>query len=415
MRLALLAVPLAVAALAGCAPRLAPMSPAAPLPDPGLYTLTDAPQVGIADGVIVREGGISGLDRLADGTLIGVTDRGPNIDAATSEGRPSKRFPVPGYHPSIVTLRLDDDRIEVVSRVPILTPDGGAVSGRPPAGSQPGDVDVTITETATGADNLPLEPDPWGLDAEGIADAGDGTVWLCEEYRPSLWHVDRATGRVLGRVVPRPELRTDFPLPLVFRNRTANRGFEGIAVVRTARGVRVVAVSQGPMTVPGGSPVTPIARLLVFDPASGQAETRAFALDGHDRRIGDIAALPDGRVLVIEQGVTETGGAWSAHLYALDLMAGRAVDDGQPPETYATEAEARGAGVALVPKLRVADLLAAGWPPGARKPEGLVIDGRRVIVTADNDYGIDSAAGDGRAAANGRETVALVFDLPTAP
>ncbi len=406
---------LLAAALAGCAPRLAPMPPAASLPDPGLYTLADAPQVGTADGVVVREGGLSGLDRLADGTLIAVTDRGPNVDAATAAGRPAKRFPVPGYHPSLVTLRLDDGRIEVASRVPILTPDGAAVSGRPPAGSQPGDIDVTVTEDATGPDGLPLAADPWGLDAEGVADAGDGTVWICEEYRPSLWHVDRATGRVLGRVLPRPESRTDFPLPLVFRNRSANLGFEGVAVVQTARGIRVVAVLQGPLTVPGGSPETPVTRLVVFDPASGQAETRAFALDGPQRRVGDVAALPDGRVLIVEQGPTSAGGAWSAHLYALDLAAGRAMDEGRPPETYATEAEARAAGVALVPKTRVADLLAAGWPPGARKPEGLVVSGRRVVVTADNDYGLGSPAGDGRAAATGRETVALVFDLPAAP
>lgn len=414
MRLALLAVPVAAAALAGCAPRLAPMPPAAPLPDPGLYTLTDAPQVGIANDIIVREGGISGLDRLADGTLIAVTDRGPNVDAETSEGRPAKRFPVPDYHPSIVTLRLDDDRIEVVSRVPILTPDGGAVSGRPPAGSQPGDIDVTVTETATGPDGLPLAPDPWGLDAEGIADAGDGTVWLCEEYRPSLWHVDRATGRVLGRVLPRPELRTDFPLPLVFRNRSANRGFEGVVVVRGPRGPLVVAALQGPLSVPGGAAGTAVARLLVFDPASGQAETRAFLLDGPQRRIGDLAALPDGRMIVIEQGPTVVGGAWSAALYTLDLAAGRAVDEGVDPETFASAADAVADG-RLVPKRLVADLLAAGWPANAHKPEGLVVSGRRVVVTADNDFGLGSAAGDGRAVANGRETVALVFDLPAAP
>ena len=63
---------------------------------------------------------------------------------------------------------------------------------------------------------------------------------------------------------------------------------------------------------------TAVARLLVFNPATGQAETRAFLLDGPDRRIGDLAALPDGRMLVVEQGVTAAGGAWGANLYVLD-------------------------------------------------------------------------------------------------
>jgi hypothetical protein len=38
-----------------------------------------------------------------------------------------------------------------------------------------------------------------------------------------------------------------------------------------------------------------------------------------------------------------------------------------------------------------------------------------VVVTADNDYGLEAPAGDGRAAASGRRTIGLVFDLPAAP
>ncbi|HEX8298133.1 MAG TPA: esterase-like activity of phytase family protein [Rubricoccaceae bacterium] len=416
MRLAVLTI---TAALTGCSPRIAvPTEPAAPLPAPGRYTFDDSRVLGTVDGVEVHEGGLSGLDRLADGRFIAVTDRGPNVDAATSEGRPAKRFPVPNYQPSLVLLRFEGDEIIVTERRPIVAPDGGPVSGRPPSAvASDGAIvgDDLIVETALGPDGARLAPDPWGLDAEGVADAGDGTVWICEEYRPSLWRIDLATGRVLSRVVPQLETETDYPLPLVFRNRTANLGFEGVEVVQTPQGQRVVAALQGPLLVPDGAEGTPITRLVMFDPASGAAETRAFALDGPRRRIGDVAGLPDGRVLIVEQGPTTEGGPWGAAIYALDLASGRGVDTGRPPETFASADAARAAGVPLLTKTLVVDLVAAGWPTDARKPEGLVVSGQRVIVMADNDYGIEAPANDGRAAASGRRTIGLVFDLPAAP
>ncbi len=399
-----LSLPLLIVAAAGCA--------SAPLPTamhPGLHTLAAPALLGTSDGVPVSEGGFSGLDRLGDGRFIAVTDRGPNLDAEAAVGRPAKRFPVPDYAPTLVTLALADGRIEILARMPLLDPDGRAVSGRPPLAVAGAEV-----ETALGPDGARLAADPWGLDAEGVADAGDGTVWICEEYRPSLWRVDLASGRVLERALPVPELPTDRPLPAVFLTRTPNLGFEGLAVVQSPAGPRVVAAVQGPMRLVGADPATPVARLLVFDPATGAAETRAFALDGPQRKVGDVAALPDGRLLLVEHG--PVGGVWGAAVHVLDLAAGAAVDDlAVPPEAFGSAEAALAAGVPLVPKRLVVDLLAAGWPAAARKPEGLVIDGRRLVVLGDNDYGLDAPAGDGRAVATGVPTVALVFDLPEAP
>ena len=380
-----------------------------PLPEPGIYTHADTLALGLVDGVRIGEGGVSGLDRLADGRLVGVTDRGPNLDAETLAGRPAKRFPVPGYRPSLVALSASDGELHVVSRTPILGP-AGPVSGRPPRAS--GDA---LVETALGPDGEALAADPWGLDAEGVADAGDGTVWVSEEYRPSIWRVDRASGRVVERFVPVVEVPFDRPLPAVVQLRGANLGFEGVAVVRTPRGPRVVAALQGPLRPPGADPATPVARLLVLDPESGTSETLAYALDGPLRKVGDVAALPDGRLLMIEHGPLP-GRSWGASVYALDLATGRPVDDAAvPPESFATADAARAAGVALLGKRLVVDLVAAGWPAGALKPEGLVVDGRRLAVVADNDYGLDAPEADGRAVATGARTFLFVLDLPEAP
>ena len=414
-------LPVLLIAAAGCAtlpavpdalPPDAPL-PATTLPAPGLYVFADTLTLGTVDGVRIGEGGLSGLDLLADGRLVAVTDRGPNLDAETAVGRPAKRFPVPDYRPTLVTLAASDGVLRVVSRTPILAPDGTPVSGRPPAAA--GDAEV---ETAFGPDGAPLGTDPWGLDAEGVADAHDGTVWIAEEYRPSLWRVRLATGQTVERFLPGPEdVALDRPLPAVFSFRTANLGFEGVAVVQTSAGARVVAALQGPLRLPDADPDTPVARLLVLDPVTGAAQTLPFALDGPLRKVGDVAALPDGRVLLVEHGPTEAGGAWGAAVYALDLAQGRGVDDvGRTrPEDFATAEAARAAGFVLVPKTLVLDLVAAGWPAGSFKPEGLVASGRRLALVADNDYGLDAPAGDGRAVASGRPTFLFVADLPEAP
>ena len=391
----------------------APGLPAPGLPAPGLYLLEDTLALGTVDGVRIGEGGLSGLDRLADGRLVAVTDRGPNLDAEAAAGRPAKRFPIPDYRPTLVTLDAAGGVLRVASRTPIRAPDGTPVSGRPPAAA--GDADV---ETAFGPDGETLAPDRWGLDAEGVADAGDGTVWIAEEYRPSLWRVSLATGRTVERFLPGPEdVALDRPLPAIFSFRTANLGFEGVAVVRTPAGPRVVAALQGPLRLPGADANTPVARLLVLDPATGAAQTLPFALDGPLRKVGDVAALPDGRILLVEHGPTAAGGAWGAAVYALDLARGRGVDDAGEarPEDFGSAEAARAAGVALVPKALVLDLVAAGWPAGSFKPEGLVIDGRRLALVADNDYGLDAPAGDGRAVASGRPTFLFVVDLLAAP
>jgi hypothetical protein len=403
----LLPAALFVLAASGCA--TAPMRMSV-LPPPGVYTFADTLTLGEADGVRIGEGGLSGLDVLADGLLVGVTDRGPNVDAEALAGRPAKRFPVPGYRPSVVEMAVAGDALVVTGRVHVLAPDGTGASGRPPPGAG-----GALVETALGPDGEALEPDPWGLDAEGLADAGDGTVWVAEEYRPSLWRVDRASGLVLERFLPVPETTADRPLPGVLALRGANLGFEGVAVVPTADGPRLVAALQGPLRPPGADAATPVARLVRVDPATGRTETLAYALDGPARKVGDLAALPDGRLLLLEHGPAEDG-AWGAAVYVLDLPAARAVDDAGPlPESFGTAVAARAGGVALVPRALVLDLVAAGWPAGALKPEGLAVDGRRLAVLADNDYGLDSPESDGRAVATGRRTFLWTVDLPAEP
>ena len=357
-----------------------------------MLPLLDPTPLGTVDGIEFLEGGVSGLDVDGD-ALIAVTDRGPNADAVNAAGRPAKRFPLPGYHPALLRLAVGERGVRVTERVPFVSPSGATSSGLPvPAASG-----ADVVESAFDAGGRALDSDAWGIDAEGVA-AVEGGYWVSEEYRPSLWRVDRQ-GRVLERFTPRPVEAVDRPLPAVILDREANRGFEGVGVWPSGR---VVAALQSPLQVPGGEG-TRVARLVVVDPGTGDAWTVAYEMDGPLRKIGDLATLGDGRLLVIEHGPLELAGPWSGQVYLLDLHQADRLDR-QSPES--------GDAVRLAEKSLVLDLGAAGWPAGLEKPEGLaVLDDRTLAVINDNDYGLDSPLGDGQFVATGQQTVLVRFRL----
>ena len=376
--------------LAGCA---AP-SPTASGPD--RYVLPDS-AITTLDGVAVIDGGLSGLDLAPDGALWAVADRGPNLDADRLAGRPAKRFALPDYTPSLVRLDTTGGRLAVAERRPISTP-GGLATGRP----VPASGDATI-ETAIGPDGETLAPDAWGVDAEGVAFDG-ADLWLAEEYRPSLWRLDAATGAVRERWTPEPTGPLDRPLPPVVEGRRPNLGFEGVAV----RGGLVFASLQGPIQTESSDPATPFVRIVRLDPTSGTAETWAYPMDGPARKVGDLAFAPDGRLLVLEHGLGPDS-VWSGQVYAVDPASPTLAASAQP-ERFATARAARAAGVAVLDKRLVLDLVAAGWPAALHKPEGLaVLPGGRLAVLADNDYGVEAPALDGRPVATGARTTLVVF------
>ena len=392
---------LVAAALAGCGALAGCAGPARGTPPqvlPAEVFVAPDSVVTRLDGVAVIDGGLSALDLGPDGALWAVADRGPNLDAEVAEGRPAKRFALPDYTPALTRLATGDGGLRLAERRPVLSPDGHAATGRPPP--RTGDAEV---ETARGPDGGRLEPDPWGVDAEGLAFDG-ADVWLAEEYRPSLWRVDAATGAVRERWTPAPTEAVDRPLPPVLAGRQPNLGFEGVAVLDGA----VVASLQGPIRTAETHPATPLVRLLRLDPATGAAETFAYPMDGPLRKVGDLAALPDGRLLVLEHG-PDAGGAWSGQVYAVSLRGAAPLGDALP-ERFASPAEA--AGVAVLDKRLVLDLVPAGWPAALHKPEGLAVlpDGR-LAVLADNDYGVDAPASDGRPVATGARTTLVVFDV----
>ena len=384
---------LLLAVLGGCA------APAPTATRPAVYVAPDS-VVARLDGVEVIDGGLSALTLGPGGALWTVSDRGPNLEAEVSAGRPAKRFALPDYAPLISRVDTTGGVLRLVSRRPVRTPDGRAATGAPPQSPGAAEVDV---EVGLGPDGGLVPVDPWGVDAEGLEFDGE-SLWLAEEYRPSLWRLDAATFAVRERWTPAPTDPIDRPLPPVLAGRQPNLGFEGVAVMDGA----VVASLQGPISTPDTDPATPFVRLLRLDAEAGTAETFAYPMDGPLRKVGDLAALPDGRLLVLEHGPGPDG-RWSGGVYAVTLRGAAPLADALP-ERFATAERARAAGIAVLDKRLVLDLVPSGWPATLLKPEGLAVlpDGRLAVI-ADNDYGVDAPAADGRPVATGVRSTLVVF------
>src|ERR1051326_7917849 len=175
-------------------------------------TTTDHPAIG------------SGLQRLAGNHYISITDRGPNADRADG----NKAFPLPQYTPTIVLFQATNNQIVPEAVLPIINDLGLGVTGIPNGPADDGTPYLTVTSTTP----LPFNPD--GMDIEDVHTRPGGGFILVEEYGPSVVIVS-PTGNVLkrytpvGKTLPGANYTVCDILPPVFKQRRANRGFEGLA------------------------------------------------------------------------------------------------------------------------------------------------------------------------------------------
>ncbi|MEU1011695.1 esterase-like activity of phytase family protein [Streptomyces sp. NPDC005890] len=351
-----------------------------------------------------------------------VTDRGPNGQIKV-DGKKRRTFPVPGFDPAIVKIRVSGDRVEVVDAIPLTTSSGKSVTGLP---DQKGRDEAPYSYDAS----TPLSYAPNGLDTEGIVRAGDGSFWLVDEYGPSLVHVS-ARGRVLARYVPKGLGPTgaDYPvveaLPSILLHRKTNRGFEGLAQLP---GGDLVMALQSPLSVPDGDAgdASRTTRLLRFSP-HGRAVTAEYAYrfdpvgvvdpgedDPSELKISSVVAVGRDRLLVEER----TDKAARLHLVRLrktsDILGGRWDDDTTSPSLEQLDDPAT-AGVPVLSKQLVVDLGKVAGVPG--KIEGVArVDRDTLALINDNDFGMTDGAGafdtQGRLVDSGVRTTVTYVRLP---
>ncbi|MEW2523807.1 esterase-like activity of phytase family protein [Streptomyces sp. NPDC047071] len=353
-----------------------------------------------------------------------VTDRGPNGQIKV-DGKKRRTFPVPGFDPAIVKIRVSGRSVKVLDALPITTRAGKPVTGLP---NQEERDEAPYSYNAA----KPLAYDPNGLDTEGIVRAADGSFWLVDEYGPSLVHVS-ARGKVIKRYVPQGlKLRgADYPvveaLPGVLLHRKVNRAFEGLT--QLPGGDLVMAV-QSPLSLPDqeAGEGSRTVRLLRFSPGK-QAVTAEYAYrfdpvgvvdpgedDTAELKISSLVAVGRDRLLVEER----TDKAARLQLVRLDRRAnilGKKWDSAATRPSLEQLDDPRTAGVPVLRKRLVVDLGTLKGVPG--KIEGVaLVDRRTLALINDNDFGMtdgpEAFDKNGRLVDSGVETSVTYVRLPRA-
>ena len=349
------------------------------------------------------------------GEYYGLTDRGPNVDGPDDD---SKVEPLPDFAPSIGLFRLRAGKAVRLRTITLTAPDGTPYNGRV-------NTEADTGETITDLDGNKLAPSPYGYDPEGLVAARDGTFWVSDEYGPFITHFS-ATGRQIGRLSP-----YDGSLPAELRHREPNKGMEGLTI--TPDGRTLVGVMQSALHVPDLTEKTKnvaLARIVTYDLRTGVSHEYPYLL--HDpadtgTAISEITALSATRFLVDERdGEFEPGAV--KRLYQVDLSGatdvgphatvpdarydkdlGLTVDGRSLEQTVGTSdtdaARSVLAGDGIQPvtsRLRldlgalVTNLGPDGQFYGHDKVEGVATTdgGRRLVISNDNDFGLDGLATD---------------------
>jgi hypothetical protein len=154
----------------------------------------------------------------------------------------------------------------------------------------------------------PIALDPLGADLEGLVRTADGSFWMCDEYRPSLYRFN-ASGLMIERFVPvgansyGAALGTE-AFPAVYAQRRENRGFEAIAVWDD----QLFCFIQSPLDNPdvandANSKASRLVRIAKFNPVTRTVVAEyAYVLEGGaSDKLGDACAFGPGRFLVVER------------------------------------------------------------------------------------------------------------------
>ena len=157
-------------------------------------------------------------------------------------------------------------------------------------------------------------------DPEGIRVAPDGTVWVSDEYGPTILQFDQAGHQIGSLIAPANMLIAKIgneadELRLNQRGRFPNKGAEGLAI--SPDGHWLVAAMQAPLIQDGGTKGS-FSRFLVFDLTDRNKAPKQFAypLDV-EHGISELLAVNDHQFLVDER-FGKGGSETQAKLYLVD-------------------------------------------------------------------------------------------------
>ena len=362
-----------------------------------------------AAGQDILLGGFSGLWIDSVDAATGVitfwanTDRGPNLEPVNVDGDAAleRPFALPGFQTRICTFSYNPatNALALTGQILLRKPDGTPLSGLPNIqGVAPGLANTD--EQPIDLFGNPIANDPLGGDLEGLVRTADGTIWMCDEYRPALYKFD-ATGLMLDRFVPAGANAFGVTVgteafPAVYAQRRDNRGFEAIAVWDNF----VYCFVQSPLDNPdvandANSKASRNVRIAKFDTATSAvvAEYIYVLEGGQSDKLGDACAFAPGKFLVVERD-SALGSASLKKIFRIDLAG--ATDISTLPPAIAgpggtldkmTPAQLAAAGIVPVSKTVHVDLAAIGYANFGDKVEGLAMrDPATLFVINDNDF-----------------------------
>ncbi|MDQ3246882.1 MAG: esterase-like activity of phytase family protein [Pseudomonadota bacterium] len=361
---------------------------------------------GIGSGLVAVPG-------TAGASVWAISDRGPNIKLKDAQERygwnsPAewreadgvKLMPRPDVGPMLALLEVGEKSVRLDRMIRLTDQQHQPISGLPIPDSGHAEC-----EPALDLEGRHLQPDPNGMDTEGIALLDDGSFWVGEEYGPSLVRI-AADGRVRTRLVPQgTELAgAGYPvsasLPSIAAKRHLNRGFEAVAA--SPDGAFLFLAFQSPLAHPGeqehkgarhvrlwqmSSSGEFIAQFLyrLDEPATFKRDNREGKVDRSDLKVCEMVALDGGQLLLLERA-SET-----CKLYRVRIDPALALGAEHVELETRPTVEQLSCQDAALPELSKELLFSSDdWPDVGSDIEGVaLLDDRTLLIVGDNDFGCE--------------------------
>lgn len=217
-----------------------------------------------------------------DRTFWLLTDRGPNVDNQSCDG---KIFPQPEFCPRIGIFAKEKEQFVLKREILLKDTNNIPFTGLPIKDS-PG----STGEVAYDMEGKEIHSyTRHGIDPEGLAVLPDSSFWVSEEYGPFLMHFDK-TGRCIESLSP-----FDGTMPRHYQKRKPNRGLEGLC--SNPNGTFLYGIMQSPLTDSQDHTVP----LFKYDTSTKVWSEYKYPLDADSDGANALCWINDSILLVLER------------------------------------------------------------------------------------------------------------------
>lgn len=326
-----------------------------------------------------------------------LTDRGPNGDSPNyienGKSYPTKFFLSPNFTPQIGVLKVKGNIAQINESILLRNKDKTNLTGLPLApGSTGSTLEIPLLPTMD-----KLDFDANGMDPEGIAVNKNGDFWVSDEYGPFIAKFSK-TGQLIEKYQPGKGL------PEVLKHRIPNRGMEGLSISPSGK---IYGVMQSSLEMDGVANKALFTRIVMLNPKTKQTKMYALPIEtakykkSKDVKIGEVYAVNDTQLLVIEQG-KDINGKMKNLIKLVDLskatdLTGKQTTDGKELETISDPADLKKLNIRMASTKEIINLRDYGWD--MEKAEGLTLlpDRQTIAIVNDNDFGVATSTDNGQA------------------